>query len=349
MIIGPSERILVTGAGGFIGKRVVEELLGRGYSNLRLFVRPSTSSQNSLPGIGTATNAGVERFIGNLLSRKDCIEATRDVALIYHLAAGRGEKSVPDAFMNSVVTTRNLLEAALQNGCIKRVVSVSSFSVYTNVGNLHGRLLDESCAIETHPERRGDAYCFAKVKQDELLNEYARSRGLPTVIVRPGWVYGPGNEALTGRVGIGTFGLFLHLGGGNQIPASYVDNCARAIVLAGLVPGVEGEVFNVVDDDLPSSRQLLRDYKKKVRQFRSIYLPHFVSYLLCLCWEKYSHWSYGQLPPAFNRRVWHAYWKSTRYSNAKLKQRLGWSQAVPTKTALERYFESCSAKGARAE
>jgi nucleoside-diphosphate-sugar epimerase len=48
---------------------------------------------------------------GNLLSRKDCEVATQDVAVIYHLAAGTGTKSFADAFVNSVVTTRNLLRA----------------------------------------------------------------------------------------------------------------------------------------------------------------------------------------------------------------------------------------------
>src|SRR5438874_10347596 len=50
----------------------------------------------------------------------------------------------------------------------------------------------------------------------------------------------------------------------NTIPLTYVDNCADAIVLAGLKPGVDGEVFNVVDDDLPSSRRFLRLYKQNV-------------------------------------------------------------------------------------
>src|SRR2546430_15845682 len=114
----------------------------------------------------------------------------------------------------------------------------------------------------------------------------------------------PGKEAITKRVEIGTFGFFLHVAGSNTIPCTYVDNCADAIVLAGLMRGVEGEVFNVVDDDLPSSRRFLRLYKRNVKHFRSLYLPHPLSYLLCFLWEKYSAWSEGQLPPAFNRSVW---------------------------------------------
>jgi hypothetical protein len=96
-----------------------------------------------------------------------------------------------------------------------------------------------------------------------------------------------------------------------------------------------------VDDDLISSRHFLRLYKTHVRHFPSIYLPHALSYALCAAWEHYSRWSEGQLPPVFNRLKWHAQWKSTRYSNEKLKVRLGWTPRVSMHDGLERYFASC--------
>jgi len=220
-------------------------------------------------------------------------------------------------------------------------VSVSSFAVYSNTQKPKRRLLDESCPVEARPELRGEAYCFAKVKQDEIVSEYGKRFGTPYVIVRPGYVYGPGKPAITSRVGIDTFGIFLHLGGSNKIPFTYVDNCAEAIALAGLKKGVDREVLNVVDDDLPSSRQFLRLYKRNVRRFRSLYVPHFLSYLLCYLWEKYSGWSEGQLEPVFNRKRWHAHWKKTGYSNDKLKARLGWMPRVSMAEGFKRYFESC--------
>jgi len=288
----------------------------------------------------------VEVFKGNLLSRSDCEAACRGVALIFHLAAGTGEKSFPDAFMNSVVTTRNLLEASLQYAHLKRFALVSSFAVYSN--RQKSKRLDESSPLEEHPELCGNAYCFAKVKQEEIIAEYSKKFAIPYVIVRPGSVYGPGHAQITGRVGIRLFGPFLHLGGSNKIPFTYIDNCADAIVLAGLVRGVDGEAFNIVDDDTPSSRLFLKLYKRNVRAFKSAYVPHLFSYALCYLWEKYSDWSRGQLPPAFNRRRWYAEWRRTRYSNAKLKQRLGWVPKVPTGEALERYFRSCAQGGQHA-
>src|SRR5581483_5015310 len=274
--------------------------------------------------------------------------AAKDAAVIFHLAAGRGEKSFPDAFLNSVVTTGNLLDAAVAHGALRRFVNVSSFAVYSNVGNRRRRVLDESCPVEPRPDLRGEAYCFAKVKQDEIVAEYGRDRGLPYVIVRPGYVYGPGRDGITGRVGLNTFGIFMHLGGSNTIPFTFVDNCVEAILRAGITKGVDGHIFNVVDDELPSSRRFLREYKRQVRPFRSIYVPHAASYVLCRLWEWYSERSQGQLPPVFNRRSWHAYWKRTRYSNAKIKELLGWTQPVATADGFDRYFRSCREKRAHA-
>jgi nucleoside-diphosphate-sugar epimerase len=347
-VAGLEDLILVTGAAGFIGTRVVLSLLDRGFTRLRLWIRPSSRRDRLESILQSHPNAGkVEVIEGNLLSDEDCASASRDAVLIYHLAAARGEKSFPDAFMNTVVTTRNLLRANRNNSALRRFVSISSFSVYSNSPYGSGKLLDESCSIEDEPGSR-DAYCYAKVKQDEIVVDYGRIYKIPYVIVRPGVVYGPGNDGITGRVGLSGFGVFLHLGGRNPIPFTYVDNCADAIVAAGLKKGIDGEVFNVVDDDVPNSRQFLRMYKRNVRRFRSLYLPHWASYGLCWLWEKYSIWSEGQLPPVYSRRSWRAYWKKTSYSNEKIKSVLGWSQRVPSKIALDQYFENCRLKRKRA-
>jgi nucleoside-diphosphate-sugar epimerase len=349
LIVEPNDRILVTGAAGFIGRRVVNALLEMGCRNLRCLTRPSSK----IAGLDEVIraherSAHVEVMAGNLLVPQDCAAAVKDVDVVFHLAAGRGEKSFPDAFLNSVVTTRNLLDACVAQGKIRRFVNMSSFAVYQNRHNPKGRLLDESAPIEEHPELRANSYCFAKTEQDKLVSDYSQRFGIPHIMIRPGWVYGPGNPGIHGRVGIGTFGVFLHLGGGNTMPLTYVDNCADAVALAGLAKNVDGEVFNVVDDDLPSSRKFLRLYKRNVKRFRSIYVPHAVTYYLCSMWEKYSKWSQGQLPPAYNRRFWHANWKRTRYSNAKLKSRVGWQPAVSTSEGLRRHFEACVAGEAHA-
>jgi nucleoside-diphosphate-sugar epimerase len=338
-------QVLVTGARGFIGKWVVAKLLEHGFTRIRCLIRPSATKVSAaiFPG-GTEGDPRIELIEGNLLSREDCSRITKDVRVIFHLAAGRGDKSFPSAYQNSAITTRNLLDACLQHGCLARLVNVSSFTVYTNRHKPKGRLLDETCPIEEHPAERGNAYCFAKVKQEEMVFDYAAKRGVSYVNLRPGTVYGPGNEQLFGRVGIGTFGIFMHMGGSNKIPLTYVENCAEAIVLGGISSSPPNETYNVVDDELPSSRRILRLYKKNVKRFPSIYMPHAASYLFCYLWEKMSEWSKDQLPRNYNRKEWHANWKKTRYSNAKLKEQIGWTQKIPTSAGLERFLRSCREK-----
>lgn len=343
-LIDANGPVLVTGAAGFIGARVVATLIEKGYRNVRCLVRHSTDLSR-LHAIQEKLSdpARLQMITGNLLSMDECVAAAKDVTVIYHLAAGTGIKSFSEAFLNSVVTTRNLLEAALQHSKLRRFVNLSSFAVYSS-RNQAGGVLDERWPIEEQPESRAEAYCYAKVKQDELILEYGKNRGLPYVLLRPGTVYGPGKRAIPGRVGIDSFGVFLHLGGGNKIPFTYVDNCAEAIVLAGLKKGIDGEVFNILDDDLPSSREFLRNYKKEVRKFRSIYLPHAFSYFFCFLWEKYSQWSEGQLPPMLTRAEWVAFWKPTRFTNQKLKNRLGWTPRVSTEKGMQLFFEGCRQK-----
>jgi nucleoside-diphosphate-sugar epimerase len=343
-VVASSDRLLITGANGFIGVRVVDTLLEYGFTDLFCFVRPS-SRLGRLQEVLARHQAGksVTLIQGDLLSRDDCGRAAEGVSVILHLAAGM-EKSFAGAYMNSALTTRNLMDAFLEHGQPKRFVNVSSFAVFSNLKLKNGAMLDETCPLEDAPQERFDAYGFGKLKQEELVKEYGERYMLPYVIVRPGAVFGPGKRELSGRVGVDTFGFFIHLGGSNQLPLTFVDNCAEAIVLAGLTRGIDGEVFNIVDDELLTSREFLRAYRNKTRRF-SISLPYPLTYSLCVAWEKYAKWSKNQLPPAFNRRRCAAEWKGNRYSNQKLKERLCWKPRVTMAQAMDAFLAQFDTNG----
>src|SRR5262249_19719643 len=157
-----------------------------------------------------------------------------------------------------------------------------------NLNTKRGSLLDESSPVEDVPHERFDPYGFGKLKQEETVREYGRNCKLPFVIIRPGIVFGPGRRELSGRIGTSAFGFFAHVGGSNILPLTYVENCAEAIVLAGLRAAIEGETFNVVDDDLLTSNQFLHAYKKQVRGFVSVRVPYFLAYGMSALWESYS-------------------------------------------------------------
>jgi len=334
--IGPEDQILVTGANGFIGSWVVRAVLTRGFRKVRCLARASGGGANLERVRADFGASAVEVIQGNLLSTDTCARVICDAALVYHLAAGV-EKTFPGCFLNSAVATRNLLDAAAATRTVRRFVNISSLAVYSNAELRRGDVIDETCQIDGQLVERYDPYAYGKAKQDELVRQYGRTRGLPYVIVRPGITFGPGKTKIPGRVGIDSFGPFLHLGLGNVMPLTYVENCAEAIVLAGLVPGIEGEELNVVDDDLPRSRQFLRRYKRAVRPIRTVPVPYALFYLLNVAWERYSAWSGGQVPPVFNRRSCKAYYRGQTFSNRKAKSLLGWQPRVSMSDALDRF------------
>ena len=182
------------------------------------------------------------------------------------------------------------------------------------------------------------------LSRKKLSGNTRNTTDLPCVTLRPGYVFGAGKRELNGRVGIKTFGPFIQVNGSNLLPLTYIDNCAEAIVLAGLTPGIDGEVFNIVDDGLLTGRQFLKALKV-AKHFRSVRVPYWLAYGACFAWEKYSKWSNGQLPPVFNRRRCAAEWKSQRYSNNKLKERLGWKPRVPMKEAMEAFLAQFGTNG----
>ena len=343
-LISHSDLVLVTGSGGFIGSRVVDILLEYGFEHVRCFVRPSSNLERLNDVIIRHSAAHrTEIIAGDLTSPEDCRSAARGVRVIFHLAAGF-DKSFAAAFMNSALSTRNLLEAYLAVGNPARFVNVSSFAVYSNLSIPRGETLDEESPIETSFQERYDPYAFGKWKQEEIVRDYGHRRNLKHVILRPGTVFGPGKTELTGRIGIDTFGFFIHIGGSNLLPLTYVDNCAEAIVMAGIVPDIDGEVFNVVDDEPLTSARFLRSYKRKTGWFFSLRIPYWFAYSLCIAWESYSQWSKGQLPPSFNRRRCAAEWRGNRFPNDKLRQQLAWRPRVKMDEAMNLFLEQFNTK-----
>jgi len=104
--------------------------------------------------------------------RDDCKKAIAGAAVVFHLAAGRGEKSYAGSYMNSVVTTRNLLEPGVKGNSLKRFVNISSFAVYSNEKLKRGEVLDEGCQIESQPvsRERGVLLCKSKARRKWCLN-----------------------------------------------------------------------------------------------------------------------------------------------------------------------------------
>ena len=331
-------KILVTGAGGFLGRHIVGRLLAHGETDIRCLIRdPSKRSRlNSLKDRYPKANLDV--VLGNLRYPRELKSVVEGVGLVIHAAAAM-KGSAAEIFLDSVVASRNLLDAIVA-GHPMRVILISSFGALGVAELGRGALIDEQAPLETHPEWR-DVYSYSKLSQESLFWQYREKYGLDLTVLRPGVIYGPGSNSVSNRVGFPAFGTFFHLGGKNLLPLTHVENCSEAVALVALREGSDGEVYHIVDDEVITSRQYLRLYRDHDKSLRTVSVPYPVMMLLSRVFQWYSNYSKGQLPAVFTPYKTKTTWGGNRFSNAKLHS-IGWKQIVPTEAGLRRSFEESS-------
>lgn len=319
-------KVLVTGATGFLGRRLVRALLDQGHC-VRCLVR----SGSDISVIGGATVGTVEIVTGSLAQERSCVAALQGCDTVYHVAAAMGGGAAV-LFTTNVIATRQLAALAIRER-VRRFVLVSSLGVYGTDDLRRGDTLDESCPLDPHPHLR-DPYSYSKIAQEQAAWE-ARAEGLPLVVVRPGVIYGPGRGCMSSRLGLQLGpNLLLKMGGRQRLPYTFVDNCAKGIALAGTVAGVEGQAFNLIDTDELTAHSLVRSIRREVRRMRVLPVPHLmISPLSGMC-EWYHRWSNGQLPAVLTRYKSGVQWKRLRYSNKKAVERLGWRPEVSLRDGL---------------
>jgi nucleoside-diphosphate-sugar epimerase len=332
-------KVLVTGAGGFLGKSIVRSLLRSGVHDLRLQYR-AREGRSALAAL-VAGVASAELCGANLLDRAALAGLLEGVDVVIHAAAGK-KGAAADMYLNSVVTTRNLFEAC-RDARVRRVVLVSSFSVYDSSRLAAGAVFDESVPLEFPGVAKGP-YGYAKAAQERVARSLAAQYGIELTVARPGVIFGPEDLSVSTRVGIAVAGMFVFLGGGAPLPLTWVENCADAIVLLAL-EAPAGTTVNVVDDDLPSCRAFMRRYRRSAGPLRVVPLPYplLLWGSMFLVW--YNRRSKGQMPAIFTPHIVRSMYRSLRYSNAALKQ-LGWKPRVAMPDALERMMQGFEARRA---
>ena len=322
---------LVTGAGGFLGSRVLQRLVSSGHKRIRCLVRPGTSPESILRDIPEEAQGAVTLYPVSFNDAQGLQQAFQGVGLVHHIAAAK-TGSVPSLFASTVVGSDNLYRAAV-NASVRRFVLVSSISVFQTAQLKKHTLIDEECPIESRPQDR-DGYAFSKQRQETLAWEYHRNDGLPLVVIRPGVIIGPGTGLLHSRIGLGVWRYFLHLGGRCPLPYTFVENCADAVVLAGEVEGIEGESFCVIDDGLPTSSQVLRRYRRNVSTLRVVRVPYPMLMLMAKFNAFYTDRTRGHLPAFLTPYKVRSLWRPYRYLNTKAKSATG--DGPPRSTLMKR-------------
>jgi nucleoside-diphosphate-sugar epimerase len=317
-------KAIVTGATGFLGRSFLRRLLDHD-AQVCCIARQSSK-------LDEYKNDRRLTFVESSLARVEQASAAFENAdVVFHIAAAL-KGGTAGMFLNNVVATRSLIDVCLKTG-VKRLVLVSSVAVYGTSHLREGDTLDERCPLDAQPHRR-DPYSYSKIVQEQVAWEAAAKSGLPLIVVRPGVIYGPGREVLVARVGLMFGNTLLRMGGNWPLPLTYVDNCSDALLLAGTTPRIEKQAFNIVDDDAPTGKQIVKQYRKNVRPLRVLPIPQMAIQPLSEMCERYHAWSNGQLPAVLTPYKSGAIWKPLHYSNRKAKQLLGWQPQVPFSEGL---------------
>lgn len=241
-------KILITGASGFLGLSLIEELSHKKFDLVSVHRKKHSSSKQSF-------------YIESLNAKTDWSNAFLDVDVVIHCAARvhvmNDTESEPLALFRDVNTagTLNLAKKAAEAG-VKRFIFISSIKV------------NGECTLLNNPFRTDDdmapqdPYGISKAEAEQGLRYIAEKTGMEVVIIRPPLVYGPGVKAnFATMMKIASLGIPLPLGGitKNRRSLVYVDNLVDLIVICISHPKVANQTFLVSDDDDLSTTRMIKE------------------------------------------------------------------------------------------
>jgi nucleoside-diphosphate-sugar epimerase len=311
--------VLVTGATGFVGSHVAEELARRG-DVVRALARAGADT-------ALLERVGVPVVRGDLSEPESLRRAVEGVDVVVHCAAKVGDWGHVDEFRKvNVEGLRALLDATLGKP-LHRFVHVSTLGVYEA---RHHYGTDET---EPLPERHIDGYTQSKVEAERLALQYHRKQKVPVVILRPGFVYGPRDRTVLPRlVDRLKEGSVIYIARGKYaLNTTFVGNIADAVLLAIDSPDAVGEVFNITDGEFVSKRRFLEAVADGVGVRRPKSFPPVPVWLARMM----ANWREGKFrrenrpnPPRITQAQLKFAGLNLDFSIAKARTKLGYSPRI---------------------
>lgn len=235
---------MITGATGFAGGHLAEAAAARGLA-VRALARPTSDARQ-------LEQAGVTVLRGDLTQSAFLADALDGVDVVFHCAAKVGDWGPVEEYRAVNVEGLHQLLEACKGRPLRRFVHFSSLGVYAA---RHHYGTDES---EPLPKRHMDGYTQTKVEAENLALEYQHKHGVPVVVLRPGFIYGPRDRTVLPKLVENLRqGAVRYLGNGEQaLNTIYVKNLVEAALLA-IDKGAVGRVYNLTDGEAVSKRRFI--------------------------------------------------------------------------------------------
>jgi len=266
------KKILVTGAGGFIGSHLVEKLVKQKYKVRALVHYNSSNYLHNLHCLPEYVLSQLDIVSGDILDERFCRDITEDIDAVFHLAAlisiPYSYQAVKPFIYTNIVGTENLVRASLENE-VRLFVHTSTSEVY---GTAQYVPIDEKHLLQGQ-----SPYAASKIGADYLVMSYVKSFDLPAVIIRPFNTFGPWQSR---RAIIPTIitqllspGKELKLGSLEPVrDLNYIDNTVHGFEQCLRVPLADyyGEVFNIAYGEGISIGRLTSILQKIAREDKMI-------------------------------------------------------------------------------
>jgi nucleoside-diphosphate-sugar epimerase len=331
--------LLVTGATGMVGSLVARRAVEAGYA-VRVLVRAGADR-------GLLRGLDLEYVEGDLSQPETFPAAVKEVDYVVHTAAKVGDWGHADEYRAiNVFALEHLLSAVEKEGRLKRWVQISSLGVYPPRDHFGS---DESVP----PNIEGlDGYTRTKAEAEVLLKQHIERNKLPAVILRPGFIYGPGDRhvvpRLMERLRAGKMKL---LGDGKKVlNNTYVGNLVDAIMLALESPHAVGEIFNVRDERLVSREEFIGTIADYIGKPRPGKVPLPVARVLCNVFENVAKAIGKREAPMLTKARLKFMTLNLDFSIAKAKQKLGYQPRVDFADGIREALDWATGKpGGRGE
>ena len=274
-------KIFLTGSTGFLGGHFVGQANAEGAKVIAL-VRPSSNTQQ-------LESVHVTLVVGDLNDVESLARGMKGCEAVVHIASPKGGWKKPEIYQTFLLNgTRNVISAMKQSG-VGRLIYLSTISVH-GLDPLFGKPIGEADGFGKQflPY---DYYGRAKVQAEQMVKSAHDSGVIQATVLRPGWVYGPGDTSSYGRLADWMYrGLALKIGdGNNRIPLVYVSNVAAFIWHALIQPCNDYRVYLYAFDGYATQNDYLASLRRVTGSTRPpLYLPKAILIFVTALLENFS-------------------------------------------------------------
>jgi nucleoside-diphosphate-sugar epimerase len=324
--------VLITGATGLVGQNFARRAVDAGYNVLAMVRRNSDRS--------VLDDVPVQSVEADLETPDTLYGAFSEADVVVHTAAQVGDWGPAEKYRAvNVIGLEHMLRTVERIGRLQRWIQISSLGVY-RYGHHFGT--DET----TPPElSHFDGYTQTKAEAEQVILRHVREHSFPAVILRPGFIYGPGDrhvlQPIVEKIRAGKMKL---IGRGDRLlNNTSAENLCDAILLAIETPGIDGETFNIRDERLVTREEFIHTIADYLGEPHPGHVPEWIARILVRPMETMAR-ATGRGAPQLTQARMKFLTQNLDFSIKKAKRMLGYRPRVDFQDGIIAALEPASNK-----